>query len=169
MPLAGYTAVLLNHTVVPVWEQPRRSLAPFFVASGATSAASLLDLMRLDAHEDRVVRRFGLLARVAELAAAAAVEREAGRRPRVARPLREGLSGALWRTSTALSAASLGLSLLPRTRRRRALAGLAGAGGSLAARYAMFHAGLASARDPRASFELQRAGRERAADGPAPG
>ena len=160
VPLSGYTAVLLNNTVVPAWEQPRRALAPFFVASGATAASSLLDLLPLDPVEDRVVRRFGLPARAADLAAGRAVEREAGARvARVARPYRQGVSGVLWRAATGLTAASLGLSLLPRSRRTRALAGLCGAAGSLAARYAVFHAGRASAADPRATFELQRASR----------
>src|SRR5205807_3058455 len=35
-PLAGYTAVLLTNTAVPVWEQPRRSFPPLLVASAVT-------------------------------------------------------------------------------------------------------------------------------------
>ena len=157
IPLAGYTAVLLNNTVVPVWEQPRRALPCLAIASGATAASSLLDLMALAPAEDRAVRRFGLLARASDLVAARAVEREASRIERVGRPLRSGLSGALWRASAALTAASLGLSLLPRTRGVRALAGAAGLAGALAARTAVFYAGRASAADPRATFALQQA------------
>jgi hypothetical protein len=160
LPLAGYTGVLLNNTVVPVWEQPRRTLAPLFVASGVASAASLLDLMPASAAERRAARRYGLLGRLAELALARAVEREAGRVPRVARPLHQGRSGALWKAAEALTGASLALTLLPRRLAwARAGAGLTGTAGSLCLRFAVFLAGRASARDPRAVFALQRAGR----------
>ncbi|MDX6646387.1 MAG: hypothetical protein QOK40_2114, partial [Miltoncostaeaceae bacterium] len=114
LPLASYTGVLLNNTVVPVWEQPRRTLAPLFVSSAVTAAASLLDLMPATARERRVARRYGLVGRVAELILVRAVEREAGRVPRVARPLHEGRSGALLNAAEALTGASLALSLLPR-------------------------------------------------------
>ena len=78
---------------------------------------------------------------------------------RVARPLHEGRSGALWTAAEALTATSLGLSILPRRLGwARVGAGLTGNAGSLALRLAVFHAGRASADDPRASFALQRAG-----------
>jgi formate-dependent nitrite reductase membrane component NrfD len=159
LPLASYTGVLLNNTVVPVWEQPRRSLAPLFVASGMAAAGSLLDLMPGSARERRVARRFGVVGRLAELVLAKAVEREAGRVPRVAKPLQEGRSGSLWRAAEILTAASLGLSLLPRRLWwARPAAGVTGTLGSLLLRFGVFFAGRASANDPRATFALQRAG-----------
>jgi formate-dependent nitrite reductase membrane component NrfD len=159
MPLTGYTAVLLSNTAVPLWQETRRSLPVAFTASGMTAAASLLDLMDLDERSGRIVKRFGVIGKVAEIAAMRAVEQEAERVERVGRPLREGLGGSLWRASKILTGASLALSLLPR--RRRALrtgAGLLGTAGAIALRFAVFHAGKASARDPRATFRHQRSG-----------
>jgi formate-dependent nitrite reductase membrane component NrfD len=159
MPLTGYTAVLLANTAVPVWQAARRSLPVLFTASAMSSAASMLDLMDLGEREERVVRRFGLAGKLAELAAMMAVERDANRLERVGFPLRQGLGGTLWRASKLLSGASLTLSLLPgRSRGKRTLSGLVGTAGSLALRFAVFHAGKASARDPRATFHQQRAG-----------
>jgi formate-dependent nitrite reductase membrane component NrfD len=159
LPLTGYTAVLLANTAVPVWQAARRSLPVLFTASAMSGAASLLDLMDLEEREERVVRRFGLAGKAAELAAMAAVEHEAGRVERVGFPMRQGIGGALWRASKALGAASLALSLLRgHGRGRRRLSGVLGTAGSLALRFAVFHAGKASARDPRATFQQQRAG-----------
>ncbi len=159
MPLTGYTAVLLANTAVPVWQAARRSLPVLFTASAMSSAASMLDLMDLGEREERVVRRFGLAGKLAELAAMMVVERDANRLERVGFPLRQGLGGTLWRASKLLSGASLTLSLLPgRSRGKRTLSGLVGTAGSLALRFAVFHAGKASARDPRATFHQQRAG-----------
>lgn len=158
MPLAGYTAVLLSTTAVPVWQEASRSLPALFTASAMAGAASLLELTQLAPHEERVVRRFGAAGKLAELAATFAVEREARRVERVARPLGEGASGALWRGSRALTAASVLLTALPgRSRARSVASGLLGTAGALALRFAVFHAGKASARDPRATFDLQRA------------
>jgi formate-dependent nitrite reductase membrane component NrfD len=161
MPLAGYTAVLLSNTAVPLWQETRRSLPAAFTASAMSGAASLLDLMDLDERSERIVRRFGLVGKIAEIAAMRAVESEADRTERVARPLHEGLGGTLWRASRALTGASLVFSLLPIKRSRRAArtaAGILGTAGSIALRFAVFHAGKASARDPRATFRHQRSG-----------
>jgi formate-dependent nitrite reductase membrane component NrfD len=161
MPLTGYTAVLLSNTAVPLWQETRRSLPAVFTASAMSGAASLLDLMDLDDRSERIVRRFGLVGKIAEIAAMRAVESQAGRTEQVGRPLHEGLGGALWRASKALTGASLMLSLLPTRRRRRAAraaAGILGTAGAIALRFAVFHAGKASARDPRATFQHQRSG-----------
>lgn len=159
MPLAGYTAVLLSTTAVPVWQGSRRSLPPLFMGSAMTAAASLLHLMRLSERERRIVKRFGVAGALIGLAAHAAMEREAGRVERVARPLHEGPSGALLRAAKALTAASLALGLVSgKSRARWAAAGILGTGGALATKFGVFHAGRASARDPRATFHQQRAG-----------
>lgn len=157
LPLAGYTAVLLANTAVPVWQSSRRSLPPLFVASAASGLASLFGLLPLPPRERKVVDWFGLAGKVADLAAMAAVERDAGRVEEVGRPLREGVSGALWSAARGLTAASLALSLLPgRSRARRVIGGLLGTAGALSLRFAVFHAGRSSARDPRATFLNQR-------------
>ena len=160
-PLGTYTAVLVSDTAVPVWQSTRRAMPALFGASALSSATDALDLLDLDEHEERLTRRIGIVAKTGELAAAVTVERAAEDvHERVARPLREGLSGGLWRAAKLATATSLVLSLLPVPKRlrslRRILSALAGTVGALATRFAVFHAGTASARDPRATFEPQR-------------
>jgi len=160
LPLSGYTAVLLSNTAVPVWQATRRSLPLLFVSSAVASAASLLELTDLTEREERIVHRYGVAGKVGELAAATAVQRDADVVERVGKPLREGLSGALWRTSKALTGASLTLSLLPgKAPWKRKAGALLGTAGAIMLRFAVFHAGKASTKDPRATFEQQRAGR----------
>jgi formate-dependent nitrite reductase membrane component NrfD len=156
-PVAGYTAVLLTNSAVPVWLHARRALPALFIASAVTSAAALLEAMPVRPHEARALRAFGTAGKVAELAAAHAVEREVARAPHVDAPLRRGVSGTMWRVAKLLTAASLVVSALPRpTRRRRVLAAALATGGALMTRFAFVQAGTASARDPRATFAPQR-------------
>jgi formate-dependent nitrite reductase membrane component NrfD len=160
MPLSGYTAVLLSDTAVPLWQGTRRTLPPLFVASALSSASSLLELSSLSEDEKRIAERLASAGKACELAAISFVERDAARVEAVARPLREGVAGALWRTAKVLTGTSLAASLLPRGgRTKRVAAALLGSAGTLALRFAVFHAGKASARDPRATASQQRAGR----------
>ncbi|HYY44764.1 MAG TPA: NrfD/PsrC family molybdoenzyme membrane anchor subunit [Actinomycetota bacterium] len=160
MPLAGYTAVLLSNTAVPVWQAARRGLPYLFVASAASSAAALLELTNLRDNEEEIVARFGFAGMVGELLAAAAVHRQVNQVPQVGRPLREGLAGTLWAASMGLTASSIAISVLPVSSRTKSfLRGLTGTAAGIALRFAVFHAGKASARDPRATFAQQRAGR----------
>lgn len=163
--LGTYTAVLVSDTAVPVWRATRRELPLLFGASATTAATSTLELLDLEERGVRVTRTLGVAAKTAELAAGEAVERAAGRVERVGRPLHEGLSGDLWRASKALTAGSLIASLLPVPpswrRFQRLVSGILGTLSSLALRFAVFHAGKASARDPRATFDQQRAGQRR--------
>ena len=159
MPLSGYTAVLLGNTAVPVWQATRRSLPHLFIGTSVSGLASLFGLLPVDLapREEKIVERFGIAGKVVDLAAMAVVEREANQVESVGRPLREGLSGTLWSAARAMTAASLVLSLLPgRSRAKRLAGGLLGTAGALALRFAVFHAGKASARDPRATFHQQR-------------
>jgi hypothetical protein len=104
---------------------------------------------------------FGIAGKLADLVAMQAVERAAERVERVGRPLRAGISGALWQAARALTAASLALTLLPgRSRAKRLAGGLLGTAGALALRFGIFHAGKASARDPKATLHSQRSARE---------
>jgi len=156
LPLAGYTAVLLTNTAVPVWQATRKSLPPLFVGSAVSGLASLFGLLPLEERERTVVERFGVIGKVADLAGMAVVERDANRVQEVGRPLREGLSGTLWRAARLLTAGSLALSLVPgRSRAKRVASGLLGTAGALALRFSMYHAGRASAGDPRATFLFQ--------------
>jgi hypothetical protein len=158
LPLAGYTAVLLSSTAVPVWQEARTSLPALFVASAVNGAASLLELRPAGPAERRTVHSFALAGRVAELGAAVWVDREAGRVERVGRPLRSGAAGAMLKTAKAATAGALLASVLGhRSRRIRALAGLLGTVGAAATKFGVFYAGRPSTLDPRATFELQRA------------
>ena len=159
MPLAGYTAVLLTNTAVPVWQATRRSLPWLFIGSAMSAAGSLLGFASLNDTEAKIVRRFEVSGQVAELAAALAIERDVSRVEQVGRPYGEGVAGALWRASKILTALSLALNLWPRHGRAfRFAGGACGTAGALAVRFATFYAGKASARDPKASFHGQRAG-----------
>lgn len=162
-PLGTYTAVLLSDTAVPVWQATRRSMPALFGASGLVGAVSALELLDATAREERLLWRLGTVAKVAELAAGEAVEQEADAVEEVGRPLHHGASGALWRAAKACVAGSLVAAAVPvpsgwRPWRRR-LAATLGTAGSLTTRFALFHAGKASARAPRASFAQQRSGR----------
>jgi formate-dependent nitrite reductase membrane component NrfD len=156
MPLATYTAVLLSHSAVPIWLATRTSLPFLFAASSAASLASVLDLMPLENQERAIVKRFGIAGRAAELLAAEIVLSEAEENRQVGRPLREGISGALWTAAKVLTVSSLVLTILPgKSVACRRAAGVCGILGSLALRFAIFHAGKASALDPRATFGQQ--------------
>lgn len=159
MPLAGYTAVLLTNTAVPVWQASRRSLPWLFIGSAMSAAGALLSWADLNDTEERIVRRFEMAGQVAELAATWAVERDVSKVEQVGRPYKEGLSGELWRAAKVFTAASLALNLWPRHgRAARFVGGACGTAGAVGVRFATFYAGKASARDPRASFHGQRAG-----------
>jgi hypothetical protein len=157
--LATYAGVLVSNTAIPVWQEARRWMPVLFAASSMASAAGLLDLFYEGKRANQVTRVFGGVGRVAEIAAAKAVERKASRVPQVGEPFRKGAASKLWKAATALTAASLAITLLPgRSPAKRRTAGALGAAGSLCLRFAVHYIGNASARDPRASFQLQRAG-----------
>jgi len=90
MPLAGYTAVLLGNTAVPVWKETRRSLPHLFIGTSVSGLSALFGLLPVDLtpREEAIVERFGIAGKVIDLAAMAVVEREAERADPVGRPLR---------------------------------------------------------------------------------
>jgi formate-dependent nitrite reductase membrane component NrfD len=158
LPLAGYTGVLLANTAVPLWAMGRTTLPPLFVASAAVSAASVFEMLSETGRERRVVARLSILSKLSELATHLVFERTAGRVPQVAKPLHQGVTGALWKASRIGVAASLAISLWPKAPRAvRVIGGALGTLGALATRFGVFHAGKASARDPHATFDWQRA------------
>ena len=167
VPYSGYTAVLLADTAVPIWQSMNKTLPFLYVASAVSSATALLEVTDLTDEERRTVSRLGVLGQVAEIAATFAVQKQASKVERVGRPLKEGLSGSLWKASTYLTLSALVASLLPgRSRGKSWLAAALGTAGALALRFSVFHAGKRSARDPRASFEMQRARTNEAATRP---
>ena len=168
LPLVGYTGVLVANTAVPVWQGTRNTLPILFAFSGAVSAGALFQLWPARQAGAEMARRFGRLAKGAELAVSFALDAEAAAHaPRVARPLHRGVSGAMLQAARALVAVSLALDLWParRTRRRPGarprdtIAGSLALAGTLLLRFGVVAAGRASSRDPRASFDMQRRGR----------
>jgi formate-dependent nitrite reductase membrane component NrfD len=160
LTLSTYTGVLVSNTAVPLYIAARHMMPVLFGASAMASAAALLDLVHEGDAGCTITHIAGTAGRIAELIAGEVLERQVSRIESVGRPLHEGVSGALWTASKLLTTASLIVSFLPARvkHRRRIAAGLATAG-SLALRFAVHYAGKASARDPRATFDQQRATR----------
>ena len=155
--LAGYTGVLVSNSAIPAWIPGRRWMPMLFLASGASSAASILDLFHKGREAARITLLFGTAARAVEIAAGRRVEEAAAEVPKVAEPFRRGATGLLWKAAGGLTAASLVLALVPgESRRRRRVAGVLGILGSLSMRFAVHYISNASARDARASFRQQR-------------
>ena len=155
--LAGYTGVLVSNTAIPVWQQSRRWVPVMFMASSASAAASVIDLISADEVTRSVTRVFGAVGRAAEIAATYKTEQVAAAIPKVGEALHRGGPGALWRLATVLTAASLGVSFFAgKSRKKVVIAGWLGAAGSLCLRLAVHYVGNASALDPRASFHQQR-------------
>jgi formate-dependent nitrite reductase membrane component NrfD len=159
MALATYTGVLISNTAIPVWQESRRIVPLLFAASSMASVGSLFGMIAGGRQERRITKTFGTIGQLAEIAAGIAMERQVSRVPRVGLPLNVGVSGAMWKTAALLTATSFVAGALPNpSRARRIAAGVLGTLGCLLMRFAIERAGVASARDARASFHQQRAG-----------
>jgi formate-dependent nitrite reductase membrane component NrfD len=155
--LAGYTGVLVSNTAIPIWQASRRWMPVLFAASGGAAAGSIIDVVYDGRCGRSIARTFGTIAQIAELAATFQVERAASAVPQVGEPLHRGATALLWKGAAALTGISLAMSLIPaKSQAKRIVAGVLGALGSLAMRFAVHYATNASARDPRASFHNQR-------------
>jgi formate-dependent nitrite reductase membrane component NrfD len=161
MGFATYTGVLVSNTAIPVWQESRRVLPVLFAASAMNSVGSVFEMFVEDPEERRITKAFGTTGQIAGMVAGIVMEKHASVVERVGRPFKQGLSGIMWKTAAVLTATSAVVGVLPgRSRNKRIIAGALGTLGSLLMRFAIRRAGLASARDPRASFHLQRAGME---------
>lgn len=160
LPLVGYTGVLIANTAVPVWQGTRNTLPILFAFSGAVSAGALFQLWPPGRAGGEIARRFGATARSAELLLSLALDLEAAQSggERVARPLHRGPSGLLLHGARLLIAASAVGEALPRRWWPRRLSGALALAGTLLVRFGIAAAGRASARDPHATFEMQRRG-----------
>jgi formate-dependent nitrite reductase membrane component NrfD len=159
LPLAGYTAVLIGNTAVPLWQGTRRTLPFLFLSSAAVGASSLLALLPRNDAERRTLKIFCVGARIAEAVSSYAVERDAKRHPKIAEQLEKGLPAVIWKAAKVLNLAGLAVLAWPgRSSRHERIAAALGTAGALALRFGIFYAGKESARDPRATFEPQRAG-----------
>lgn len=152
--VATYTAVLASDTAVPSWHDGYRQL-PFVFAGSAAAASGGMAMVVVPPPAAAPARRLAILGAGVELAAAADMERSLGLS---AEPYRQGKAGMLSRWArwlTGLGAA--GTMVSGRNRLGAAASGLALMAGSACTRFAVFHAGLQSARDPKFTVVPQRA------------
>jgi len=154
LPLSTYTGALIANTSVPVWHEARREL-PVLFASGAAASAGAAATVFTPVRAAGPARRLALIGAASELVATQVMERRLGA---LAGPYKEGTSGRLSHAATALTA--VGGAVLARWgRRRRSAAVLGGAAllaGAATERFAVFHAGIASAQDPQQTVGPQR-------------
>lgn len=152
--VASYTAVLLADTATPTWHASRR-LLPFVFVGSSAAASGGLGLLTATPEDAEPARRMGVGGAVLDLAAAAAMERSIGL---AAEPLHEGTAGRLMKAAKALTGVgALAAIAGRRNRTASALSGVALLAGSVCTRFGIFHAGQASARDPKFTVVPQRA------------
>lgn len=150
-----YTAVLISDTAVPSWHEGHREMPFVFAGSGATAAAGLA-LAAAPVAQTGPARRLALLGAALELGAFQAMKRRMGL---AAEPYEQGGPRALMRSAEILTAGGAALAGCAGRRRSRPLAAVAGAAlltGSAALRLGVFHAGVASAEDPKYTVVPQR-------------
>ncbi|MFK4149230.1 NrfD/PsrC family molybdoenzyme membrane anchor subunit [Streptomyces sp. NPDC004065] len=155
--VATYTAVLLSDTSVPSWHDGYRQL-PFVFAGSAATAAAGLALSCAPVAQTGPARRLAVLGAALELGAFQLMKRRMGL---TAEPFGQGMPHRLLRASEVLTAGGAALAALAGRRRGpgRGLAVAAGAAlltGSAALRFGLFHAGVASAEDPKYTVVPQR-------------
>lgn len=150
-----YTAVLISDTAVPSWHEGHRQMPYVFAGSGATAAAGLA-LAAAPIAQTGPARRMAVLGAALELGVFQLMKRRMGL---AAEPLEQGRPHLMLRTAEALTAGGAVLAALSGRQRGRALATVAGAAlltGSAALRFGLFHAGVASAEDPKYTVVPQR-------------
>lgn len=166
--VSGYTGLLVAITAVPFWAKNYLLLGPLFLASALTNATSAITLVltlgRGTNHQTlKRLERLELVAVTAEFALLLAARFNLG--PIIARPLREGHLGRVWRylvLGTGISAPMLLLALsngLAHQRVRHVitpLAALLSLIGGQSFRYLIVMAGRESADDPQATWAFTR-------------
>lgn len=161
--VATYTAVLISDTAVPAWHDGYPEL-PFVFAGSAAAAAAGLGLLAAPPDQNAPARNLGLLGAGLELAAFHRMTRRIGM---VAEPYRRGRGGAYLKASEALTVlGAVGSLAGSRHRLLGKLSGAALLAASAATRWGIFHAGLASARDPKYTVIPQRERRARGSHEP---
>jgi Polysulphide reductase, NrfD len=158
--VAAYTAALVSDTAVPAWHDGYPEM-PFVFTGSAAMAAGGLGLLAAPAAESGPARYLALLGAAMETAATERMTRRIGM---VAEPYRTGRGGAYLRVSRVLAAvgaagAALSVGPVVPAGPRRVVAAVSGAaliGASAATRWGVFHAGMASARDPKYTVVPQR-------------
>ncbi|GIJ76480.1 Polysulphide reductase, NrfD [Micromonospora phaseoli] len=162
--LGTYTAVLLADTAVPSWHEAYPHL-PFVFAGSALASGAGVGLLAVPPAQAGPARRMAVLGAGLELFGAHRVETRLGL---LGEPYRIGRPGRLLRAGRALTVAGVaGAVLGGRSRVVSALSGVALLAASVATRFGVFQAGVASARDPKYTVlpQRERLDRRRAAEG----
>ncbi|MFF5216178.1 NrfD/PsrC family molybdoenzyme membrane anchor subunit [Micromonospora sp. NPDC000442] len=161
--LGTYTAVLLADTAVPSWHEAYADL-PFVFAGSALASGAGVGLLAVPPGQAGPARRMAVAGAGLELFGAHRVENRLGL---LGEPYRTGRAGRLLRAGRALTVAGVaGAVLGRRSRLVSAVSGAALLAASVATRFGVFHAGVASARDPKYTVLPQRARLDRRAAEP---
>jgi len=151
--LATYTAVLLSDTAVPSWHEAHADL-PFVFGGSALAAGAGAGLLGAPLAETGPARRLAVAGAALELAMMHRVESGHGL---LSEPFHTGPAGTLLRAARGLTVAgAVGAVLGRRSRMATALSGASLLAGSLATRFGVYEAGVASAKDPRYTVVPQR-------------
>jgi DMSO reductase anchor subunit len=159
--VAAYTATLVSDTAVPAWHDGYPEMPFVFTGSGAMAAGGLGLLTVLSGLSGETAAREIAPARILALLGAAmetaAFERMEHRIGMVAEPYATGRGGRYVKLGKALTAIGAAGALLSwRSRAAAALSGATLIAASAALRWGIFHAGMASANDPRYTIVPQR-------------
>ncbi|MGW4589734.1 NrfD/PsrC family molybdoenzyme membrane anchor subunit [Amycolatopsis thermoflava] len=151
--VAAYTAALISDTAVPAWHDGHREM-PYVFAGSAATAAGGLGLLGDPSGDPRPARNLALFGTALEMSAFQRMEHRLGM---VAEPYRTGRAGRYVKVGKMLSlAGSAGALLAGRSRVVSMLSGAALLAASATTRWGIFHAGKASADDPRYTVVPQR-------------
>lgn len=154
--MASYTGVLVGATAIPVWNQHIKSLPVHFAMSGTSAAVGLLELA---GNNNQALNTIGIGTAIMETAEGINTERVT--EDDIARPLKEGASGAIVRIG-GLLAGPLPLALRiaslftgkERSLKLRRMAAASCVAGSLLTRVGWIRAGRVSASDWRLPLQL---------------
>jgi hypothetical protein len=150
--VAAYTAALLSDTAIPAWHEAYREM-PFVFVGSAAMAAGGLGMLGAPS-ESNPARDLALAGVCTELTATRMMEQRAGM---VAETYRTGRSGAYLKASRALAVlGAAGAVIGGRSALVQRLAGAAFLAASVTTRFGIFHAGVASANDPKYTVVPQR-------------
>jgi formate-dependent nitrite reductase membrane component NrfD len=151
--VASYTAALLSDTAVPAWHDGFREMPYVFVGSGAEAAGGL-GMLAGPAKDAEPARHLAVLGAALDLVVFDRMERRLGM---VAEPYRTGKAGKLVKAAKALAVVGGAGAVLGR--RNAVLTRMSGAAlvaSSALLRWGVFHAGKASANDPKYTVVPQR-------------
>jgi hypothetical protein len=151
--VAAYTGALISDTAVPAWHDGYHEM-PFVFAGSAVTAAAGLGLLAAPPDQNAPARNLGLFGACLELTASHQMMSRIGI---VAEPYHQGRGGAYVKAGEALTIlGAIGSLAARRSRIAGALSGAALLAASAATRWGIFHAGLASAGDPKYTVVPQR-------------